>query len=88
MAHMYDIAVQLHVSGGPIATAAALQVETAIPNFLIYEHHMAALLQDNIDTCLYDYQPVNGYFDVPDRPRIGQELSEKAIKPEIITTIK
>lgn len=88
MAHMYDIAVQLHVCGGPIATAAALQVEAAIPNFLIHEHHMAALLQDNIDTCLYDYQPVNGYFEVPDRPGIGQELSEKAIKTGIITTIK
>ena len=26
-----------------------------------------------------DIRPVNGYYDVPDRPGIGQELSQKAL---------
>lgn len=88
MAHVYDIPVQLHICGGPIATAAALQLEAVIPNYLIHEHHAAALLDDNIRSCKYDYQPVNGYFDVPEQPGIGQELSEEALKSAVITTIK
>ena len=88
MAHVYDIPVQMHICGGPIATAAALQLEAAIPNFLIHEHHAAALLDENIESCKYDYQPVNGYFDVPELPGIGQELSEKALKSAKITTLK
>ncbi len=79
MAHVYDIMVQGHVCGGPIATATALQIEAVLPNFLIHEHHRYAQLKPNTDTCIYDYQPVEGYYDVPARPGIGQEL-----KPEII----
>lgn len=35
--------VQIHVCGGPIATAAALQLEATIPNFVIHERHNANL---------------------------------------------
>lgn len=87
MAHIYDVPVQLHICGGPIATAAALQLEAVIPNYLIHEHHAAALLEENIRSCKYDYQPKGGYFDVPDLPGIGQELSEEALNSAIITTI-
>ena len=45
MAYVYDVTVQIHVCGGPIATAAALQVEAAIPNFVIHEEHNANLLK-------------------------------------------
>ena len=31
------------------------------------------------DRCKYNYQPVNGYFEVPDRPGIGQELTDDAM---------
>ena len=88
MASAYDVAVQMHVCGGPLATAAAIQLEAVIPNFLIHEQHAAALLEKNIRSCKYDYQPVNGYFEVPDRPGIGNELSEEAIETAIITTLK
>ena len=79
MAHVYDIGVQLHVCGGPISTAATLQIEAAIPNFLIHEQHQGALIPENIATCKYNYQPVNGYFQVPELPGIGQELTEETI---------
>lgn len=79
MANVYDCAVQVHVCGGPVATAAALQLEAVIPNFLIHEQHAVALLEDNINSCKYDYQPKNGYFEVPDLPGIGQELTEQAM---------
>lgn len=87
MAHVYDIGVQIHVCGGPISTAAALQLEAVIPNFVIHEHHQMALVDTNIKLCKYDYQPKNGYFEVPDRPGIGQELTDAAImnSPKIVT---
>lgn len=80
MAHVYDIGVQLHICGGPISTAAALQLEAVMPNFVIHEHHQGALIEGNIATCKYNYQPVNGYFEIPELPGIGQELSEEAIR--------
>ena len=88
MAHVYDVGVQIHICGGPISTAAALQVEAVIPNFVIHEHHEADILQENIDLCKWDYQPVNGYFSVPDRPGIGQELTDETIKRSEVVTVK
>ncbi|MGE5455111.1 MAG: mandelate racemase/muconate lactonizing enzyme family protein [Methylocystaceae bacterium] len=88
MAHVYDIGVQIHVCGGPIATAAALQLEAVIPNFVIHELHASALIDENINLCKYNYQAVNGYFEVPDRPGIGQELTDEAIKASEVVTIK
>lgn len=88
MAHVYDIGVQIHICGGPIATAAALQLEAVIPNFVIHELHASALIDDNINLCKYNYQALNGYFEVPDRPGIGQELTDDAIKAAEVVTIK
>ncbi|MDR1100522.1 MAG: mandelate racemase/muconate lactonizing enzyme family protein [Treponema sp.] len=88
MGHVYDARVQVHICGGPISTAAALQLEAVIPNFLIHEQHAAALVDENIRLCKYDYQPKNGYFSVPDLPGIGQELSEEAMKTAEQVTIK
>lgn len=78
MAHVYDITVQVHVAGTPIAKAAALHVETAIPNFCIHEHHQKALMPEYIELCKYNYQPVKGRYKVPELPGLGQELTEKA----------
>ena len=88
MARVYDVGVQVHVCGGPQATAAALQLEAVLPNFLIHEHHPAALLEANILTGTHDYQPVNGYFTVPDLPGLGQELSQKAMDTAVKITVK
>lgn len=87
MANTYDCAVQIHVCGGPIATAAALQLEAVIPNFLIHEQHAVAQLKANRDSCRYDYLPQNGQFAIPDRPGIGQELTEKAISEARCVTV-
>jgi L-alanine-DL-glutamate epimerase-like enolase superfamily enzyme len=87
MAHVYDVGVQVHVCGSPLATAAALQLEAAIPNFVIHEHHANALRPENIATCRYDYQPKDGRFEVPDLPGLGQELSEQALQHADIVSI-
>ena len=88
MAHVYDIGVQVHACGSPVVTTAALHLETVIPNFVIHEHHVASLLDDNINICKYDYQPHNGYIEVPEIPGIGQELNDYALKHANIVTIK
>lgn len=88
MAHAYDITVQGHVCGGPIATAMGLHVEAAIPNFTIHEHHRYAQLKANIDTCVYDYQPINGYYEVPELPGIGQELKPEIIEKSEVIVVK
>lgn len=79
MAQVYDIGVQIHVCGGPIATAAALQVEATIPNFVIHEEHNANLLQKFIKAGKYYYAPKNGFYEVPELPGIGQEMSEEEL---------
>ena len=88
MANVYDIGVQLHVCGGPIATAAALQIETVIPNFVIHEHHVGAQQADCVKTGKYDYQPSGGKFSAPDLPGIGQEMSEEEMASAQKVTIQ
>ena len=87
MARVYDLGVQMHVCGAPIATAAALQLETVVPNFVIHEQHQYALIDENIALCKYNDQPVNGYFDVPTRPGIGNELTEETIRRAEVVTV-
>jgi galactonate dehydratase len=87
MAYVYDVGVQVHACGSPISTAAALHIECAIPNFVIHEHHTYALSPYNRNLCVYDYQPVNGEFEISDLPGIGQELSERAFQNAKVVTI-
>lgn len=76
MAHAYDVLVQTHICGSPVIKAASLHLEATLPNFVIHEHHTIALLEANRSICKYDYQPVNGYYEVPELPGIGQELAD------------
>jgi galactonate dehydratase len=87
-ADVYDIRIQAHVCGGPVATAASLQLEAAIPNFLIHEHHTYAIKSWNRELCIQDYQPVKGKFKVPDLPGIGIELNDKIVKRSPHVTIR
>jgi L-alanine-DL-glutamate epimerase-like enolase superfamily enzyme len=79
-AQTYDATVQMHICGSPVATAAALQMEAAIPNFLIHEHHTNALKPYNRELCVQDYQPVGGRFTVPDEPGLGIALNEDVVR--------
>lgn len=87
MAHVYDVGVQAHVCAGPLSTAAALHLETAIPNFTIHEHHVYNRYDYNRRLCIYDYQPVNGYFTVPELPGLGNELSDYCFSHSTKVTI-
>ena len=88
LANVYDAGVQIHICGGPISTAAALQLEAVLPNFLIHEVHEGALKEEIRALCKYDYQPENGSYDVPELPGIGNELTEKAMQEATVLTIR
>lgn len=87
MAHVYDVGVQAHVCASPLSTAAALQLEAAIPNFTIHEHHVYNRYDYNKQLCIYDYQPENGYFEIPERPGLGNELSDFCFRYGEIVTV-
>lgn len=78
-ADLYDIQVQAHVCGGPIATAVSLHLETALPNFYIHEHHTYATKSWNRELCIEDYQPQNGFMVVPEVLGIGISLNDAVV---------
>ncbi len=88
LAHIFDASVQIHICGSPISLAAALHVEAAIPNFLIHEHHVINKMNFIRELGKYDIYPENGYFTVPERPGIGQELSDYALQTSYCETVK
>ena len=54
-------------------------MEAVIPNFVIHEEHNANLLTVFKEAGKYYYAPKNGFYEVPELPGIGQEMSEKAM---------
>jgi L-alanine-DL-glutamate epimerase-like enolase superfamily enzyme len=87
-AHIYDVSVQAHICASPLSTVAALHFEASIPNFVIHEHHRNNLTGYNRDLCIYDYQPKNGYYEIPDLPGLGNEFSEKALTSGIKAVVQ
>ncbi|HWX47984.1 MAG TPA: mandelate racemase/muconate lactonizing enzyme family protein [Roseomonas sp.] len=82
IAEMYNMRVQPHLCAGPVATAAALQLDACIPNFLIQElypfrvpEHFAL-----VDAPL-EPQVKNGRLTIPERPGLGVDLVEERVAP-------
>jgi L-alanine-DL-glutamate epimerase-like enolase superfamily enzyme len=88
LANVFGVSVQTHTCNSPISVALSLHMEAAIPNFIIHEHHTVNTIKENCELCIYDYQPVDGYFSVPELPGIGNELSQKALSDATIVTVK
>jgi galactonate dehydratase len=87
MAHTYDLQVQCHCCGSPVTLAAALHVETAIPNFIIHEYVSVSGFPENRDLVAPDLQVKNGHFVVPEGPGLGVELNEKAVAKYLCFTV-
>lgn len=87
-ASVYDVTVQAHVCGSPVSTAAALHLETAIPNFQIHELHIVGLQQYNRQLCNEDNLPINGKFMVPDTPGLGVTLNDSFLKTQEYLCVK
>jgi galactonate dehydratase len=79
MAHAYDIWVQCHCCGSPVTLAAALHLESVIPNFIIHEYVGTTGSPENRGLVIPDLKIEKGHFHVPDGPGLGIALNEKAI---------
>lgn len=88
MGYTYDVNVQIHTCSTPICLAASLHLEAVIPNFLIHEHHITNTDPTTVELCKYNYQPVDGFYTIPELPGIGNELSDYALSKADIITVK
>jgi galactonate dehydratase len=76
MAEVYYVHTMPHSAIGPIAFSACLQVDAAVPNFLI---------QEQIDQGLGDgileapWEVREGYIELPAAPGLGCEVDERAL---------
>jgi galactonate dehydratase len=89
LADAYDVSVAIHCPLGPIALAASLQVDFAIPNALVQEQGVdydwaseglgaAGILDYLVDTSVFEYR--DGYVARPTRPGLGIEIDERAVE--------
>lgn len=67
-----------HLMGSPVNNAAFTHFAAAIPNYFLMECHPHTSEQDAIVDTPYEVR--NGYREVPDRPGIGVEINEDALK--------
>ena len=79
LAQIFDVGVQSHVCGGPVAVAASLHIAAAVTNYTLHEHHVRCLKPAIRDIVLEDFQPEGGSFALPDRPGIGVELNDDVV---------
>jgi len=84
LAEAYYTAVAPFHRGGPIGTAAALQVAASIPNFVVQE---VAFSADDAERRMHTAiagesvpQVVNGFFTLPTGPGLGLEIDEAALQ--------
>jgi galactonate dehydratase len=74
MAEVYYMHLMPHCAIGPVAFSASLQVDAAVPNFLV---------QEQVDACLGDgllkepWQVKDGHIELPAKPGLGIEIDEK-----------
>jgi galactonate dehydratase len=89
-AEAYDMRVQPHVCGSPVATAAALQIDACISNFAIQEIYPywsrhAGFIEITDDAP--ENRVVNGRVAINDRPGIGIGLLPDVIAPFLWATV-
>ncbi|MAE96018.1 MAG: isomerase [Deltaproteobacteria bacterium] len=83
LAEAHYVLMAPHVWGGPIITAAALQLDAAIPNFLIQESiHKSDLFFDEILKEPFVWE--DGDLLLPDRPGLGFELDEAKLEKHAV----
>ncbi len=87
-ANIFDVVVQAHCYGSPITTMEAVQIEAAIPNFIIHEHNTISLRPAMKQITNVSYQPVKGRMAVPDLPGLGIELNDDFMKNQPCVVIK
>jgi galactonate dehydratase len=89
MADVFHLPIAPHNPWGPVATAAAVHVDAATPNFLIqewfpYEKDDHYRVVDHA----YELDVREGHLTIPDdRPGLGVELNEAAVAAYLVDTV-
>lgn len=78
MAESYYAGIAPHCPLGPIALAACIQLDAAIPNFLIQEH--TTLGEGYLKE---PFEFVDGFVKLPTKPGLGIELDKEAMADKI-----
>ena len=85
MAETYDVAVAPHCPLGPLALGACLQLAGCTPNFAIQE--MSLGIHYNVGHDLLEFvtnkdalTAVEGYLPIPDKPGLGVDIDEAAVR--------
>lgn len=91
MAEAYDMRVQPHVCGSPLATAVALQVSACISNFAILEVYpywqtMPGYVEITDDPP--EARIRNGMVSIPDRPGLGIALRAEVLAPFLWASVE
>jgi galactonate dehydratase len=85
MAGISSISMAPHACEGPIGMLASLHVDASIPNFLIQEccGNATPTLRDKVWEEWFGFpamRMVNGKYPLPDKPGLGFELTEDALR--------
>src|SRR5262249_35594314 len=82
MAEAYNMRIQPHNCASPVSTAASLQLDACIPNFIIQELYPYRIPEH---FQIVDHAPEldvkNGFLPISNRPGLGIELVEERVKP-------
>jgi len=82
MAEAHYAMIAPHMYCGPVAVAAALQLDTCSPNFLIQEFNASDLHREML---VEPIQFENGFITPPAGPGLGIELNERVVKRQLST---
>ncbi|MFE2500041.1 galactonate dehydratase [Streptomyces scopuliridis] len=85
LAEVHDVLLAPHCPLGPIALAASLQLDFAIPNFLIQEQNLGIGYNDSSGLRGYVADPdvftvVDGYIERPTGLGLGIDIDEQAVR--------
>jgi galactonate dehydratase len=83
VAEIYQVVIAPHNTKGPVGIMAAAHVMAAIPNALIQEFIAPSRIPWRNDVLKDPLLVENGYLTVPDRPGLGVEFDQDALKPHI-----
>ncbi len=89
MAEVYNMRIQPHTCASPVSTAAALQLDACIPNFIIQELYPYRIPEH---FQIVDHAPEldirDSYLPIPDRPGLGVELVDEKVRPFLWATCR
>ena len=71
IADAYYIPVSFHNPFGPVATAAAVQLDACTTNFVMQESFCEYDVDFRFDLLEHAPRPEDGHYDIPDRPGLG-----------------